>query len=94
MAELGQRGVRKRNFINEKTRAKIQTTQIVKRLTDHMNGEVKMSSTQMRAAEILLRKSLPDLTAVDISGDMQADVTITWGDSHTIQSETPSGETA
>lgn len=55
--------------INDKTRAKIQTSQIVNRLTDHMLNKVEMSSTQVKAAEILLRKSLPDLTQVNGPGE-------------------------
>lgn len=52
-----------------KTRQKIQTTQIVNRLTKHIHGEIELSNTQIRAAEILLRKSLPDLTS--ISGTLE-----------------------
>ena len=50
---------------DEKTRQKIQTTQIVNRLTSHVLAEEDiMSSSQVRAAEILLRKTLPDMTAI------------------------------
>lgn len=37
---------------------------LVNRLTDHVVGKVEMSPTQVRAAEVLLRKTLPDLSAV------------------------------
>lgn len=43
------------------TRDRIQTTQIVKRLTEHALGKNKMLSTQVTAAIAILRKSLPDL---------------------------------
>jgi hypothetical protein len=43
------------------TRQRISITQIVDRLTKHMLGEIEMSVTQLRAAEILLKKVLPDL---------------------------------
>lgn len=41
---------------------------LVKRLTDHVVGKQEMSQTQLKAAEILLKKSLPDLAAVELSG--------------------------
>lgn len=44
----------------DEIRQKIQTSQLVNRLTDHALGSVEMSSTQIRAAEILLSKSLGD----------------------------------
>lgn len=37
----------------------------------HANGECEMTPTQIKAAEILLRKSIPDLQAVTISGDAE-----------------------
>ena len=64
------------------TRKKIQTTQIINRLTKHFNSEVELSQTQVKTAEILLKKSLPDLSAIEISGDennpLKSDITITW----------------
>ena len=53
------------------TRAKISTSQLVNRLMKHAKGEVKMEQTQVRAAEILLRKTLPDLTATELKGEMR-----------------------
>ena len=37
---------------------------IIKRLHDHIVGECDLSATQVRSAEVLLRKSIPDLSAV------------------------------
>ena len=54
---------------DEETRAKIQTSQLLNRLNDHVFGEADISQTQMKAIEVLLRKTLPDLAAVQISGD-------------------------
>ncbi len=54
---------------DERTRAKIQTSQLINRLMSHANGEVEMSPTQVRAAEILLKKTLPDLGNITLSGD-------------------------
>jgi len=54
---------------DEETRAKIQTSQLLNRLNDHVFADADVSATQMKAIEILLRKTLPDLSAVTIGGD-------------------------
>jgi len=41
---------------------------LINRLTDHVVGKNEMSSTQVRSAEVLLRKSLPDLRATELTG--------------------------
>jgi hypothetical protein len=51
------------------TRTKIQTSQLVNRLTAHVLGEVEMSPSQVTAGLGLLRKSLPDLATVQHGGD-------------------------
>jgi hypothetical protein len=53
---------------DELTRKKIQVTQIINRLTDCLTGKVEMTPSQIRAAEILLKKALPDLAATQITG--------------------------
>lgn len=58
----------------EETRKKIQVSQIINRLTDHMLGKCEMSATQVRAAEVLLRKRLPDLSAVHNTEDQEQTV--------------------
>ena len=58
------------NTRNDKNaREKIRTTQIINRLENHLDDPeaFPMSPTQLRAAEVLLRKVLPDLSAVDAS---------------------------
>ena len=52
----------------EIVRQRIRTSQLVLRLTNHAHGRVEMSATQVTAALGLLRKSLPDLTAISHSG--------------------------
>lgn len=54
-----------------KTRQKIQASQIVNRLINHTLGEVEMTSTQVRAAEILLKKTLPDLSQMTIDAEVE-----------------------
>jgi hypothetical protein len=56
---------------DEETRAKIQSSQIVNRLMDHINGNVELSATQVSSALGLLRKTLPDLAAVEHSGEIE-----------------------
>lgn len=52
----------------ERVRQRIQVTQLINRLQKCANGEVEMTPTQIRAAEIVLKKALPDLSAVEHSG--------------------------
>ena len=49
-------------------RDRIRVSYLVTRLTKHVRGEVELSATQLRAAEILLRKALPDLASVEHTG--------------------------
>lgn len=43
---------------------------IAKRLRDHALGQNDMTTTQIKAAEIILRKAMPDLKAVEHSGEI------------------------
>lgn len=47
------------------TRAKIQSSQLVNALCNHVLGKNKMNSTQVTAALGLLKKTLPDLSAIE-----------------------------
>lgn len=49
----------------ERWKSKIQTGQIVTRLNKCANGEIEMTPIQLKAAEILLRKVMPDMKAVE-----------------------------
>ena len=51
-----------------KTRERIQTSQLVNRLTDNAFGKIDLTQGQLKSIEILLRKSLPDLSAIQLSG--------------------------
>jgi len=55
----------------EETRARIQTSQLINRLQNHaLSEEVdELKPSQLRAIEILLKKSLPDLQSTEITGD-------------------------
>lgn len=52
----------------DEVRAKIQASQLINRLTDHAFGKVTLDASQVRSIEILLRKSLPDLSAIEMTG--------------------------
>lgn len=57
-------------------RLKIQTSQLINKLQNHAlsNDESEISASRMKAIEILLRKSLPDLSAAELSGPNGADL--------------------
>jgi hypothetical protein len=62
--------VRLNKLHTEEIRAKIQASQLINVLQNHaLDGKGEISPTRMKAIEILLRKSVPDLSAVTISGD-------------------------
>lgn len=48
----------------EAWREKIQASMLVNRLTDHVNGKIDLTATQVNAANILLKKVAPDLQSV------------------------------
>lgn len=60
----------------ERTRAAIKTTQLVKRLqcfalgsNDDQGKPVELDAPKLKAIEVLLRKTLPDLQAITLAGD-------------------------
>lgn len=54
----------------EDVRAKIQASQLVNVLTKHaLSEDGELSASRLKAIEILLRKSLPDLSAVQLTGE-------------------------
>ena len=57
-----------RPFHTEEIRAKIQASQLINRLTDHVFGKVELSNAQVRSAVALLAKSVPDLSSVTLTG--------------------------
>ena len=59
--------IRKKLNHDDKTREKIQKSQIVNSLINHALGKTEMSATQVRAAEILLKKILPDLQSIALT---------------------------
>lgn len=56
------------------TRAKIQSSKIVNRLIDHVNGLITLESTQVSAAVALMKKVLPDTVFVEHAGEVSSKV--------------------
>jgi hypothetical protein len=75
---MAQRGA----WTPQKVRDRIKTSMLIRRLTDHVVGKVEVSPTQLKAIEILLKKSLPDLSSVDttLHGDPLAPIVLTQAD--------------
>ena len=65
----------------EDVRKKIQVSQLLNVLQNHALGITEdLSPTRMKAIEILLRKSMPDMASVTISGDQDQPLQhiVTW----------------
>jgi len=61
---------RKRRLqLTDAWREKIKAGVIMHRLLSHLEGEIEMSPTQIKAADILLRKIVPDLNRSEITGE-------------------------
>ena len=58
----------------DEVRAKIQASQLINRLQNHaLSIEVdELKPSQLKAIEILLKKSVPDLQSTEITGDSDA----------------------
>lgn len=62
-------------------RKKIQVSQLLNVLQNHALGvDEDLSPTRMKAIEILLRKSMPDMASVTVSGDSDQPLQhiVTW----------------
>ena len=72
---------RLRPYHQDEIRAKIQASQLINVLQNHAlgNGE-DLSPTRMKAIEILLRKSLSDLSSIQLTGDSDKPIEhkVTW----------------
>lgn len=60
--------------MSEAHRVKIQNSNILNALIEHVGGKREMSATQVTAGLGLLKKCLPDLANVTISGDPNSPV--------------------
>ena len=62
---------RKQLWHPDEVRQRIQASQLLNRLHDHAFGEIDLTPQQVRSIEILLKKALPDLAAIEVSGDAE-----------------------
>lgn len=65
---------RKTRFDPQYIREKIRATQLAKRLDEFVFGRVEMTPHQVTAALGLLKKSVPDLAATELKGDLNMTV--------------------
>ncbi|GEC56792.1 hypothetical protein ABIF38_005253 [Bradyrhizobium japonicum] len=73
---MSERG-RKPGFrMSDEHRVKIQNSNILNALIEHVQGEREMSATQVSAGLGLLKKVMPDLAATTISGDEENPLTM------------------
>lgn len=57
--------------MSEEWKEKIKVGNIIHRLAEHVEGRNRMEATQIKAADILLRKVAPDLTKTTVSGSVK-----------------------
>lgn len=63
--------------MSQEHRVKIQNSNILNALIEHVEGTREMSSTQVTAGLGLMKKVLPDLSNVTLSGDPESPVIVT-----------------
>jgi hypothetical protein len=63
---------------SELTRQKIQAGNLVQRIQAHAMGEIEMTSTQLKAAEILLDRSVAKLSQIQHVGPDGGAVQLAW----------------
>lgn len=54
---------------DDRTKERIRASQLLNRLTQFANGEIEMSAAQVQAARVVIGKIVPDMKAVEISGN-------------------------
>ena len=75
----GKKSIRLNLEQTTRCRAMIKTDHLLKRVQDYIlteKDDTNMTQTRLRAIEVLLRKTLPDISAVQISGDSDNPLTL------------------
>ena len=69
--------------MSDEHRVKIQNSNILHALIEHVEGKRDMAPSQVTAGVALLKKVLPDLSAVEVSGENGGPVklTVEWSKS-------------
>jgi len=63
--------------LTEEWKQKIQASNLITHLGKCAVGEIEMTSQQIKAAEILLKKVMPDLKSVDMAANVNSSVILT-----------------
>ena len=53
----------------DKTKDLIRASQLLNRLSSFANGEIELNSAQVKAAQVVIGKVIPDMKAMEISGN-------------------------
>lgn len=53
--------------VQDDIRSKIQAGNLIDRLEKHIDGKIQLENSQLKAIEILLDRSIPKLSAVELS---------------------------
>ncbi len=69
---------KRRTELNEGWRDKIKGSMLINALQDHALGKCEMSQTQIKSAEILLKKVAPDLKSIEGEVEHVGEVTFRW----------------
>jgi hypothetical protein len=56
----------RKTTLSDSWKSKIQASQVMNRLMKHFEGEVELSNTQLKAADIILKKMVPDLARTEM----------------------------
>lgn len=59
-------------YHEEKTKDLIRASQLLNRLNSFVNGEIELSPAQVNAAKIVIGKAIPDLRAIEHSGEIKS----------------------
>jgi hypothetical protein len=66
----------------DEVRAKIKAGNLINRLEKHIGGEIVLETSQIKAIEILLDRSIPKLSSVELTGEnggaVKFEVTAPW----------------
>ncbi len=55
-------------FRDDTWRERIKVSMLINRLNDHAIGKIELTPSQIKSIEILLRKTIPDLKAMELYG--------------------------
>ena len=73
---MAQRGRPAGFRMDDSHRVKIQNSNILNALVEHVEGRREMSSTQVSAGIALLKKVMPDLASVDVNANVSGALSV------------------